>query len=225
VTSRIAELRDELRGLFTGERTVGDSAIPPVVFVVVNAWLGLTSAIVAALVAGALLTAVRLARGGSLVYAFGGIGAVAVAVAFVVRSGRAEGYFLPTIISNSTYAAAGVTSIVLRRPVTALASWFLHRWPPTWYWRDDVRPAYTAVTWMWVAYWASRAGVMAALYAGGRTELLAAVRVVSGLPLGIALLVGSYLYGTWRLEQLGGPSVDEHRAGARPPFRGGQRGF
>lgn len=225
MTERITELREELSGLFTGDRTVGDSALPPILFVAVNALVGLGPALIAALTLGAVITLIRLRRGGTLTYALGGIGAVVVAVVFVLRSGRAEGYFLPNILSNAGYAVAGLASILARRPVTALASWFLHRWPLDWYWRDDVRPAYSEVAWFWVIYWALRSSVQAVLYADGRTELLAAVRVISGLPVGVPLLIASYLYGTARLRRLGGPSVTEHVAGAEPPFEGQARGF
>ncbi len=225
MSSRITELREELQGLFTGERTVGDSAIPPIVFVAFNGWLGLTPAIGAALATGLLLTMLRLRRGGTLAYALGGIAAVGIAVLFVVRSGRAEGYFLPGILSNGSYAVLGALSILARRPVTAFASWFLHRWPIEWYWRNDVRPAYSVVAWFWVVYWALRSTIQAVLYAQGRTELLAAVRVISGLPIGVPLLIASYVYGTWRLETLGGPSVAEYLAGADPPYEGQTRGF
>jgi len=39
------------------------------------------------------------------------------------------------------------------------------------------------------------------------------------------LLVISYLYGTWRLRHLKGPSVEEFKAGAEPPWTGQRRGF
>jgi hypothetical protein len=38
-------------------------------------------------------------------------------------------------------------------------------------------------------------------------------------------LIASYLYGTWRLRNLGGPSVEEFKSGAEPPWEGQQRGF
>ncbi len=225
MNSRISDLRADLRGLFTGKRTIGDSTLPPIVFVVMNAWQGLGAAVAAALVVGGLLTVVRLWRGGSLSYALGGIGVVAVAVVFALRSGRAEGYFLPGILSNSGYAVAGIVSVAARRPVLVFVSWFVRRWPLGWYWRDDVRPAYTAVTWIWIAYWASRAVVQWLLFIDGRTELLGAVRVISGLPVGIPLVVVSYIYGNRTLHRLGGPSVAEYRKGAAPPFSEQQRGF
>jgi hypothetical protein len=41
----------------------------------------------------------------------------------------------------------------------------------------------------------------------------------------VTLLVLSYLYGTWRLQRLRGPSVQEFSQGAQPPWAGQRRGF
>jgi UPF0716 family protein affecting phage T7 exclusion len=54
---------------------------------------------------------------------------------------------------------------------------------------------------------------------------LAFLNVITGWPATIGLLVASYIYGTWRLRTLGGPSVDEFRSGAEPPWQGQRRGF
>ena len=44
-------------------------------------------------------------------------------------------------------------------------------------------------------------------------------------PATMILLIVSYLYGTWRLRNLGGPSVEEFKSGTEPPWEGQQRGF
>ena len=64
MASRISELRDELGELFSGERTLGDSAVPPIVFVTVNAFVNLAAAAVSALLVGVAITVFRLRRGG-----------------------------------------------------------------------------------------------------------------------------------------------------------------
>ncbi len=53
----------------------------------------------------------------------------------------------------------------------------------------------------------------------------AAVGLLSGWPATASLLIVSYLFGTWRLARLGGPSVAEFQAQARPPWIGQRRGF
>lgn len=219
------DIREDLRGLFVGERTVGDSFLAPVVFVAVNAFTSLGPAAVAALLVGVGVAGWRIRKGQEPVYAFGGIVAIGFAALLALRSGRAESYFLPGIVGASIGAVGGLASIVARRPLAAWSSHFYRRWPLQWYWRDDVRPAYSAVTWIWVVFFAARAAVQGVLFAQKRPELLAAAKVVTSWPLIIPLLIVSYVYGNRKLHRLGGPNVDEFRAGAAPPFAGSQRGF
>jgi hypothetical protein len=51
------------------------------------------------------------------------------------------------------------------------------------------------------------------------------LNILLGWPATILLLVVSYLYGTWRLQNLSGPSVEEFEQGAKPPWDGQRRGF
>lgn len=219
------DIRDDLRGLFVGDRTIGDSFLAPVVFVAINAVSGLAPAAIGALLAGGAVAVWRIRKGQQPVYAFGGIVAIAFAAGLAVRSGRAESYFLPGIVGTGAAAAGSLISVAVRRPLAAWSSWFYRRWPLEWYWRSDVRPAYTAVTWIWTGYFAMRATVQAVLFAQQRPEMLAAAKVITSWPLIIPLLIASYVYGNHKLHRLGGPNVDEFVAGAPPPYAGDQRGF
>lgn len=219
------DIRDDLRGLFVGERTIGDSFLAPLVFVGVNAFSSLGPASIAALVAGGAVAAWRIRKGQEPIYAFGGIIAIGFAALLALRSGRAESYFLPGIVGASLGAAAGLISVIAKRPLAAWSSQFYRRWPQEWYWRDDVRPAYTAVTWLWIGFFALRAAVQGVLFIQERPELLAVAKVLTSWPLIIPLLIVSYVLGNTRLHRLGGPNVEEFTAGANPPFAGGQRGF
>lgn len=220
-----ADLRADLTGLFTGERTLGDSLLPPLIFVAVNALLSLGPASTSALAAGGIVALWRIRRGQRVVYAMGGIAAVGFAAWLALRSGRAESYFLPGIVSAAGWAAVAVVSIVVRRPLAAWSSWFLRRWPLPWYWRDDVRPAYAEVTVLWAVYFAVRAGLQWVFYLREQPEILAAVKVATSWPTILPLLILSYVYGNRRLHRLGGPNVDEFTAKSDPPFLGEQRGF
>lgn len=219
------DFREDARSLFTGERTIGDSFPAPLAFVVGNALWGLGAASVVALAIGAVVAAWRIRRGQRTVYAMGGIAAIGFAALLALRSGRAEDYFLPGIIGTFAWTVVFVASIVVRRPIGALASWFIHRWPITWYWRNDVRPAYARVTIVWTVYFALRGLATWVLYVQGRPELLAVVKVVTSWPMMLPLLLVSYVWGNGMLHKLGGPNVDEHVAGAGAPYEGGQRGF
>jgi len=154
----LCELIEEFRAVFRG-RKVLDSLLPPLLFLLLNAWLGLGWAAAGALLMAATFALWRLARHQPPGYALGGLGGVTLAILLALLLGRAEGYFLLDILGN------------------------------------------------------------------GGTLLLALVQVLTGWPATIALLVASYLYGTWRLRTLKGPSVDEFKAGAAPPWSGQRRGF
>ncbi|MCP3976850.1 MAG: DUF3159 domain-containing protein [bacterium] len=219
------DIREDLRGLFVGDRTIGDSFLAPLIFVVVNAFTSLGPAATAAVAAGAAVALWRIRKGQQPVYAFGGIVAIAFAGALAVRSGRAESYFLPGIVGTAAAGVAALGSVAVRRPMAAWSSWFYRRWPLEWYWRPDVRPAYTTVTWIWIVYFAVRASVQGVLFSQERPEMLAAAKVITSWPLIIPLLIASYVYGNRKLHRLGGPNVEEFSTGTPPPFIGEQRGF
>lgn len=219
------DIRADLRDLFVGERTIGDSFPAPLVFVGANAWFGLGWAAAAAVTVGAAVAAFRVARGQQVIYALGGIAAIAFTALLALRSGRAESYFLPGIISAGAAAVGTLASIAARRPLAAWTSWFTRRWPIEWYWRPDVRPAYTAVSWIWAGFFAMRAAVQWILYSNGEPELLAVAKVLTSWPTILPLLVVSYVYGNRKLHRLGGPNVEEYAAGSSGPFEGNQRGF
>ncbi len=219
------DLRSDLRGLFVGDRTVGDSFLAPIAFVAVNALTNLGAASVAAVAVGVGVATWRVRKGQKVFYALGGIPAIGLAALLALRSGRAESFFLPGIVGTGLMAVVSIASMFARRPLAAWSSWAQRRWPLAWYWRPDVRPAYTAVTGVWAIYFAARAGLQWFLFVTGRPEALAAAKVLTSWPTIIPLLMATYVYGNRRLVRLGGPTVAEFEAGVIGPFNGGQRGF
>ena len=219
------DIRDEIKSLFVGDRTLGDSFAPPLLFVAGNAAWSLGVAAGIAVGAGALVALWRIRRGQQITYAVFGIVAVAFAAFLALRSGRAESYFLPGIISALGYAGGALLSILVRRPLAAWTSSVYRRWPLDWYWRDDVRPAYSRVSWYWFWYFLIRGGVSLWLFVAEQPEVLAVWKTLTSWPTILPLLYVTYRAGIARRTALGGPSVDEHRAGVAPPYEGGQRGF
>lgn len=215
----------DLRGLFIGDRTFGDAVFPPIVFVVSQRWLGVGWAAAVALGVASMFIAWRWKKRGSTTYAYGGVATVALAVFFAIRSGEAQDFFIPGIVSAFFWAVVGTGSIVARRPFVVFASAFYRRWPIEWYWRSDVRPAYTIVSWWWVAYTLARGAGQLWLFAADRVELLLTFKLLTSFPLSVPLMFASYAYGNRKLHRLGGPTVAEHVAGAQAPFVGGQHGF
>lgn len=225
MTSVNDEIREEIAGLFVGDRTLGDSLAPPLLFVAVNAVSSLGMAAGVAIASGVLVALWRVRTGQQVIYALAGIGAVGFAAFLALRSGRAESYFLPGIVSALAYAGGTLVSILVKRPLTGWTSRLYRRWPLDWYWRDDVRPAYSRVSWLWFWYFAIRGGVSAWLFVVEQPEILAVWKTLTSWPTILPLLYLSYRVGIARRNALGGPSVEEHLAGAEPPFVGGQRRF
>lgn len=218
------ELLEEFRAV-TGKVGLLDTVLPPVLFLLLNGLAGFTAAMIGALGLSVLIAFLRLRRGQSLVYALGGMGSVGLAIALALLLGRSEGFFLPGIVNGGLTVALALVSLLIRKPMVAWTSYLARRWPLDWYWHERVRPAYTEVTVVWLAFFAVRLFWQVTLFQNNNVDELAFVNALTGWPAIIALLVFSYLYGTLRLARLGGPSVEEFRNGAPAPWSGQRRGF
>jgi hypothetical protein len=218
------ELLEEFRAV-TGKVGLLDTILPPILFLLLNGLAGFTAAMIGALGLSVLIAVLRLRRGQSLLYALGGMGSVGLAIALALLLGRSEGFFLPGIVNGGLTVALALVSLLIRKPMVAWTSYLARRWPLDWYWHDQVRPAYTEVTVAWLLYFAAKLFWQVTLFQGNAVDELALVNTLTGWPATIALLVVSYLYGTWRLARLGGPSVEEFRDGAPTPWQGQRRGF
>ncbi len=223
--TKLQELWEEFQAVFAGRGNLVDTIIPPIVFLVLNAAAGFTAALWGALGLALLLAAVRLVRRQPIRYAVGGLGGVALAVLIAQIVGRAEGFFLPNLLSGAGTIILMLISLIAGRPLVAWTSYLARRWPQDWYWHPRVRPAYSEVTWLWLVVFALRLGLQWAVLQSEEPGLLALTNLVAGWPTTIILLALSYLYGTWRLRQLAGPSVEEFQSGAEPPWTGQRRGF
>ena len=222
---KLNEVLDELRMVLAGRSNILDSILPPLLFVVLNAIWGMQIAIWASLGLAVAIAIFRLLKRQTLLYALGGAGGVALAAAIAYLLGRAEGFFLPTMISGGVTVLLCLVSVLVGRPLVAFTSFVARRWPLNWYWHPRVRPAYSEVTWMWVVFFGLRLLLQFNLFQDAAASLLGIVQLLTGWPATILLLIISYLYGTWRLRNLGGPSIEEFKSGAEPPWEGQQRGF
>ncbi len=222
---RLRELTDEFSSVVLGEGNLLDTVIPTVVFLMVNALWGLTWAMWTSLAMAIMLTSMRLRRRQPLQYAVGGTFGVLAAMVIAKLAGRKEAYFLPGILSGALATVGALGSVLVGRPLVAWTSHLARPWPREWYWHARVRPAYSEVTLAWGMVFGLRLWLQVLLLRRAELGSFAALNVLGGWPTTLALLVLSYLYGTWRLKRLGGPSVDEFRTGAAPPWKGQQRGF
>jgi hypothetical protein len=220
---KLKELWSELTSVLSGSTL--DALLPPVVFVVVNGIWGLGIAVVVAVSLAAGLAIVRLLRKQPWFYALGGLLGVGLAAGLAYLTQNAVNYFLPAIAGSVLFLVIALVSLVVGKPLAAWASHLTRGWPLDWFWREDIKPAYREVTWIWAAFFALRLALQLVLFQSGETAALAWANVLLGWPVTILILLISYLYGIWRLKKLGGPGVDEFETGKEPPWDGQTRGF
>ena len=217
------EIGEELKSVLSG-RTI-DALLPPLVFVLVNAFFSLEAAVFAALGLALSLATLRIFRKQTWYYALGGLLGVGLAAGLALLTQNASSYFLPAIIGSALLALVALVSIFIGKPLAAFLSHLTRGWPLDWFWRKDVKPAYLEVTWLWALLIAVRLAIQILLYRSGDATTLGWANFVLGWPVTIAVLVLSYVYGIWRLRRLGGPGVHEFREGKDPPWEGQTRGF
>lgn len=213
-TTNLNEIRGELSALVSGRPGIADSIIAPIIFVLANAIWGMPDAAYAGLAVAAAVVIVRLARRNDLKYALSGMLGAGLAIGLALRTGEAQSYFLPGIITGAATTVLGIVSIAVRRPMVAYMSWTLRQWPMEWYWHPLVRPAYTAATWLWIGFFAVRTGLQAWLFLADKTTALGFFRAATGWPGLIMLIIAAYVVGRGRLVALGGPSVAQFTANA-----------
>lgn len=221
--NKLNEIWEEIKSVLSGSTI--DAILPPLVFVVVNTSFGLDIAIIAAMSLAVLLGVVRLLRKQAWQYALGGILGVGLAAGLALVTQEAASYFIPAIIGSGLFLVLALVSNLVGKPLAAWLSHLTRGWPLAWFWRMDIKPAYQEVTWMWAVFFALRLALQISLYLQAEAAALAWANTLLGWPVTIAILVISYVYGIWRLRQLGGPGVEEFQEGKEPPWEGQTRGF
>lgn len=217
------ELIEELMSVLSGKTL--DAIIPPLLFVLLNNLLSLNYAVIGALAVATFLGIIRLMKKQKVFYALTGWLGVALAGGFALLANNATNYFLPGIISNVVFVLAILTSLIIGKPMAALASHLTRGWTLQWFWRDDIKPAYREVTWMWLMLILMRTLLQIYLFLQDSVVELGWVNALLGLPFTIFILLLSYIYGLWRLKRLKGPGIEEFNDQKLPPYKGQTRGF
>jgi len=221
--NKLQEIWEELKSVLSGSTI--DTLLPPIAFAIVNALFGVDTAVAAAFILAVLLGILRLVRKQPWKYALGGLLAVGLAAGLALLTRSAVSYYIPAIISSALLLLITLVSLLIGKPLAAWASHLSRGWVLDWFWREDIKPAYREVTWIWALFFAMRLIIQIILLQQSGAATLAWASTLLGWPVTIFVLVLSYIYGIWRLRKLGGPGVDEFEEGKGPPWEGQKRGF
>jgi hypothetical protein len=182
-----------------GVQGIAASTVPVIVFIVVNVITGLQPALIAAVAAGVVVAAVRIARKQALQPAVSGLLGVGIAAFIAYRTGEARGFYLPGLLLSAAGMLAFLVSVVVRWPLAGVIWHGINGGGHGW--RKDPRllRAYTFASLLWALVFAARVVVQGWLYNVDEETWLGIARLVMGLPLfGVALL------GTiWALRRAG----------------------
>jgi hypothetical protein len=208
----VVEVTDEpsLVDALGGRRGMLDSALPAVTFVISYLVTGqsMTPALVAALLVGGVVAALRLARRDSLRHVLAGFAGVAVSVVVARTTGRPVDYFVPSLLSNSAAAIAWAVSIWVRRPLLGVVVGTVTR-STTWRTDERLLRAFQRASWIWTGSFVLRVVVMTPLWLSDQLVALGVAKVVMGWPM---VLVVIWL--SWQVLQ---PAYAARRRGAESP--------
>jgi hypothetical protein len=178
--------------------------VPATAFVIAYTASGqdTTVSAIVALVLGAVLTALRLVRRQTVQFALSGLFGVALAAFVATRTGRAEDFFLPSLLKNAGYALAYVISILVRRPLLGVVVGAMTGQGQRWREDPEQLRAYTQASWIWVAMFLVRLVVQVPFWITGEVVVLGVLQVVLGVPLFAITLWLSWLVLRGRVEGL-----------------------
>ena len=177
-----------------GWRGMLDSGLPTAVFLLGFTVGGgnLSVAAGAAVAVAAVIAGVRAVQRRSLQQVLSGLIGVAVSAYFATRTGKAEDYFIPSLLTNLAYGLVIAVSALVRYPVLGFVIGGLLG--DLLAWRGD--PAklrlYTRLSWLWVGVFALRLIVKTPLYFLGNVQLLGTVHLIMSWPLYLAAVYVTY---------------------------------
>ncbi|ACU35470.1 DUF3159 domain-containing protein [Actinosynnema mirum] len=176
------------------------SALPVVVFVLVNSFAGLVPAIWSALGAAFVIGVVLAKRKGSIQPAISAVFGVGLAAFIAYRTGSAKGFFLFGIWQSLVYGGAFLLSIALRWPLAGVVWSFLNGQGRAW--REDKASVrdYDIATLVWALVFLSRFAVQRWLYDEASVGWLAFARIAMGYPL-MAIAVATTVWAVRRSDK------------------------
>ncbi len=185
VSREIKEDSELLAKALGGWAGVIDSGLPFLVFTV--AYLvtdrNLQTTLYAAIGTAAVLAILRLARKQSLQQVFSGFIGIGIAAFVAKRTGNADNFFLPGILTNAAYAAACLLSIFSKRPLLGYVLEAMRGNDMSWVKDAKKHKLFSTITWLWTLIFGIRVAIMLPLYFLGQTAALGTLKILLGYPL------------------------------------------
>ena len=184
----VSEIKDDselLASALGGWAGVIDSGLPFIVFTV--AYLvtdrDLETTLYASVGTAAILAVLRLLRRQSLQQVVPGLIGIAIAAFLARRTGNADNFFLPGIITNAAYASACLISIAVRRPLLGYVIEAMRGRDMSWVRDPQAHRLFSTITWLWALMFGIRVAITFPLYLLGQTAALGTLKILLGYPL------------------------------------------
>lgn len=182
------ELADDTKLLAAqlgGTRGMFESGAPAITFVAVYSVSNqdLKNSVFAALSIGIILGVLRLVKRESLSQVLAGLVGLAFSAWLASKSGKAENFFLPGILTNLIYGAVCLISLVIKKPLLGYVVESIRGTKSDWLKDAPSVKKYRAMTFLWTAVFFIRVGIMAPLYLANEAVLLGFFKVALGWPL------------------------------------------
>lgn len=178
------EVDTSLIDAFGGVRGMVDMTVPGFVFVLlytITKDLALSSW--SAVGVTVLLALIRLARRETLKHAFGGVLGVGIGAFVAMKSGKAEDFYLPSMIYGVVLGVVYLISVLVRWPLIGMMLGPILGENMTWRTQNPGRlAAYTKATWVWIALFALRAAILFPLYWAHNVTWLGVAKIGLGVP-------------------------------------------
>lgn len=177
-----------------GARGLVEAILPGLGFLVTFAITQkLLPSVIAPVAVSLVFVVIRLLRRSNPTQAIAGVFGVALSAGLALWTGRAEDNFVLGLIINVCSVAVLLASILVRWPLIGLIVGLLTNEITEWKKSPAKRKVLTLATWLWVGLFSLRLIVQAPMYFSGKVELLAATKLLMGVPLYAAMLWVTWL--------------------------------
>lgn len=184
----VAEIKDDtelLASTLGGWTGMLDSGLPFLVFTI--AYLvtdrDLKVTLYASLGTAVAIAALRLVRRQSLQQVLSGLIGIAIAAFLAQRTGNADNFFLPGILTNAAYASACLISIAVHKPLLGYVIEAMRGHDTSWVKDPDAHRLFSTITWFWTLIFGIRVAIMFPLFLLGQTAALGTFKILLGYPL------------------------------------------